>query len=202
MLTAFRYLIALAIPALFASAAAAGEACHIATDDELAALSDAGDIRASYQLATRLLRPSADEHARDKARVQLKRGAAKKHPRSLYFLNMVGDGSKHPERLVIEAAERGFARAQADLVHRYADPKGKMYSMADSYAWIKVCAGRELFCEADSVKPILDRLSAKDKAAGEKIAERIQAGLQRYPKEEDVPLCLNDWEPRPALKQE
>jgi hypothetical protein len=115
---------------------------------------------------------------------------------------MVGDDSKHPEKLVIEAAERGFARAQADLVHWYADPKGKMYSMADSYAWIQVCAGRELFCQPDSVKPILDRMSQKDRAAGEKIAQRILAALRRYPKEEDVPLCLNEWDPPPVSKQE
>lgn len=173
--------------------------CDTSSDEELQRLEDAGDIRASYLLGARHMSPYSGDSSWEPAQIHFAKAAAQFHPPSMYFLALTGGGGNASQRfaLKLNAAERGFKRAYADLAYAYSNEKNPVYSKLDAYAWISICIEHDWFCRQGDLEKIISGYSDREKALGEQLKARIIEKQKTFPPYEVVSDCINEWQPAP-----
>ena len=169
------------------------ETCVTTPLTELERQSNAGDISASHVLGLIHFGDDYDFQAYKNAEPYFRKGADQHYPPSLYWywmsLTVEGKDNGRHFPLLLEAAQRGYIRAQLDLAWAYARPKSHNRNRAAAYAWLTVCKELDPSCRDHTDEELIPNLTEREKEAGNLLRREIIEKRKSYPQFVDYGNC-------------
>ena len=152
---------------------------------ELEKQSNAGDIRASHVLGLMHFGDRYDFQSHKSAEPYFRKGADQHYPPSLYWywaaVSVEGkDDERHFPQL-LQAAQRGYIRAQLNLVVVYASPKSHNHDRVAAYAWLTLCKELDASCRDYADEELIPNLTEREKEAGNLLKREIIEKRKSYP---------------------
>jgi hypothetical protein len=160
---------------------------------ELEKQSSAGDAGASHVLGLMHFGDRYDFQFYKSAKPYFRKGADQHYPPSLYwYWAAVAVDGKDNERhfpMLLQAAQRGYIRAQLDLVSTYASPKSHNYNRVAAYAWLTLCKELDASCRDFTDEQLIPNLTEREKEAGNLLKQEIIEKRRTYPKFVEYSNC-------------
>lgn len=152
---------------------------------ELEKQSRAGDIAAAHVLGLMHFGDRYDAHFNKSAEPYFRKGADQLYPPSLYWywtaLTVEGKDNERHFPLLLEAAQRGYVRAQLDLVFAYANPTSRHHDRVAAYAWLTLCKQLDASCRDYTDEQLIPELTDHEKDAGNLLNRDIIEKRKSYP---------------------
>lgn len=163
----------------------AEKTCVTTPAAELERQSNAGDIRAAHVLGLMHFGDRYDSQFNKSAEPYFRKGADQHYPPSLYwYWTTVTVDGKDNERhfpLLLEAAQRGYIRAQLDLIFAYASPESHHHDRVAAYGWLTLCKELDASCRDYTDEQLIPDLTQREKEAGNLLMREIIEKRKNYP---------------------
>lgn len=173
------------------------ETCVATPVTELEKQSNAGDVSASQVLGLIHFGDRYDERSYKNSEPYFKKGAEQHYPPSLYWywmaLTVEGKDNGRHFPLLLEAAQRGYIRAQLDLINNYAAPKSRNHNRVAAYAWLTICKELDASCRDFTDEQWLPNLTEREKEAGNRLRQEIIEKRKSYPVFVDYRNCGREY---------
>lgn len=155
---------------------------------------DNGHINAQHLMGMQAYLGACSDRNLDTAIFYLSKSAAQYFPPSMFHLASVlqlRENTSDTEllRLFRGAAERGFAKAEFNVVAYYMDKDSEVYNIAEAYAWHSFCAPHDTFCRWPEFDEALSHMSKSDRAKGEVLKARLFEKMKSVEKVKDILCC-------------
>ena len=155
---------------------------------------DGGDMHAQHLMGIKALYGVCDDPSLDVAIFYLSKSAKQFFPPSMFHLAtalQLGGITSDGELLYLfrGAAERGFSKAEYNVVAYYLDIHSPVHDIAQGYAWHAFCAPHDFFCSMDEFDRRLSRMSKIELARGELLKAKLFEKMKTVEKMSDVFCC-------------
>lgn len=155
---------------------------------------DSGDTQAQHLMGMKAYLGACEDRDLDTAVFYLSKSAAKFFPPSMFHLATVlqlRGGARDADLLQLfrGAAERGFAKAEMNVLLYYVDKKSKVYDIAEAYAWHSFCAPHDRFCDWPQISEALSHMSKSEKEKGEILKTSLFEKMKSVERFDDIFCC-------------
>lgn len=169
--------------------------CSTESHIRVKTLADGGDTQAQHLMGIKAYLGACEDRDLDTATLYLSKSAAKSFPPSMFHLAGVlqlrgGTSDADLLQLFRGAAERGFAKAEMNVLLYYIDKKSKVYDIAEAYAWHSFCAPHGTFCDWPQINEALSHISKSDKERGEILKTRLFEKMKSVKEIDDIFCCV------------